>query len=585
MTPRPERANAGPPSRPAGMQVAPRGGMPTRTAALWVPDWPVLAAMAAREVDAHVPAATHDGHRILAVSAVARAQGVRRGMRRRAAREVCPELVFCDADDAVAARDFEPVALAVESVVAGLEILRPGLVLLPATGAARYHGSEDRLAAELIAAVAARTGHECQVGIGDGILAAVLAARESRIVTDADSFLAGRPTGDLVHVVDASDSAALADLLHLLARLGIHTLGALATLPADRVAERFGALGAWAHRLARGDDVRPPARRRIEPDAAVSTALDPPVTRAEAVAFVAHRLAEDLCDLLAARSVVAGRLRITARTEDGGELERTWRAGAEGQTVARITDRVRWQVDGWLTTAALGAGAVATAGQPALAPLVHLAVAAEEVVPAGAQQPRLWGAASGTDARAHRALGRVQGLLSGSVVLVPRVQGGRDARDTVQLVPFGEEIAVQRDPALPWPGQLPAPRPGLVPADSGCVAVLDAGGRPVVVDERGAMSGAPTAVCCGHENCQGSRPTTHAFHARNGSAPQRPAPHGLPRNGPQPVRDWAGPWPLTERWWGPDPRHRAYLQVLLDDGTALLLATDRGAWTVEGIYD
>ena len=29
---------------------------PTRTAALWVPDWPVLAAMTAGEVPGHVPA-------------------------------------------------------------------------------------------------------------------------------------------------------------------------------------------------------------------------------------------------------------------------------------------------------------------------------------------------------------------------------------------------------------------------------------------------------------------------------------------------------------------------------------------------
>ena len=46
---------------------------PTRTAALWIPDWPVLAAMAVREIPAHVPAATHDGRRVVAVSATARA--------------------------------------------------------------------------------------------------------------------------------------------------------------------------------------------------------------------------------------------------------------------------------------------------------------------------------------------------------------------------------------------------------------------------------------------------------------------------------------------------------------------------------
>ncbi|MGO1205248.1 Y-family DNA polymerase, partial [Cellulosimicrobium funkei] len=155
---------------------------PTRTAALWVPDWPVLAAMAVRDVPAHVPAATHDGRRVVAVSATARAHGVRRGMRRRRARECCPELELLDVDDARDAREFEPVALAAETVVAGLEITRPGLLLLPAAGASRYHGSDAALAEALVARVAERTGHESQVGVADGILAAVLAARDAAVV-------------------------------------------------------------------------------------------------------------------------------------------------------------------------------------------------------------------------------------------------------------------------------------------------------------------------------------------------------------------------------------------------------------------
>ena len=39
--------------------------MTTRIAALWVPDWPVVAAMSARDVPWHIPAAIHDGRRLL----------------------------------------------------------------------------------------------------------------------------------------------------------------------------------------------------------------------------------------------------------------------------------------------------------------------------------------------------------------------------------------------------------------------------------------------------------------------------------------------------------------------------------------
>ncbi|MCR6703259.1 MAG: hypothetical protein NVV66_00675 [Cellulomonas sp.] len=151
--------------------------MSTRTTVLWVPDWPVVAAVAALEVPAHLPAAVLAGQRVSAVNALARLEGVRRGMRRRQAQGCCPELELLPADDARDVRMFEPVAMAAETVVAGLEVVRPGLLLLPAGGASRYHGSEDALAERLVEAVAQGTGHECAVGTADGLLAAVVAAR------------------------------------------------------------------------------------------------------------------------------------------------------------------------------------------------------------------------------------------------------------------------------------------------------------------------------------------------------------------------------------------------------------------------
>ncbi|MBD8077626.1 Y-family DNA polymerase [Cellulosimicrobium arenosum] len=564
--------------------------MTTRTAALWVPDWPVLAAMAVRDIPAHVPAATHDGRRVVAVSATARAHGVRRGMRRRRARECCPDLELLDVDDARDAREFEPVALAAETVVAGLEITRPGLLLLPAVGASRYHGSDEALARALVTRVVERTGHECQVGVADGILAAVLAARESVVVAREGSaaFLGPRPARDLVHVAARPDVVTALDaLVGLLDRLGVRTLGALAALPPATVEGRFGALGAWAHRLARGEDLRPPARRRVEQDVAVQADLDPPAERVDVATFAARRLAEDLHDQLVTRSLVAGRLRITARTVEGDDLERTWRLDgpAGGLSPARITDRVRWQLEGWLTTSSVQAARAArgrtgrrravggvspggTAEVPGVAPLAHLALTAEEVVAAGAQQPRLWGASSGEDQRAHRALSRVQGLLGGDAVLQVATQGGRDVTDRVHLVPFGEDVVRPRDPAQPWPGSLPSPAPAVVLDPPPDAVVLDAAGRPVVVDARLAMSGDPATV-------------RWAGDAGDGDAGRR----GAGTGGAGTVGGWAGPWPLAERWWTTTPRRRVHLQVVLDDGRGLLLASTRGRWTVEGVYD
>jgi protein ImuB len=52
----------------------------------------------------------------------------------------------------------------------------------------------------------------------------------------------------------------------------------------------------------------------------------------------------------------------------------------------------------------------------------------------------------------------------------------------------------------------------------------------------------------------------------------------------QNVVAWAGPWPVTERWWSVR-RRRARLQVVMSDGTARLLCNERAQWWVEALYD
>ncbi|HSP59657.1 MAG TPA: DNA polymerase Y family protein [Ornithinimicrobium sp.] len=534
---------------------------PRRTAALWVPDWPVLAAMATEGVPGDQPAAVHDGQRLSAVSPPARTQGVRRGMRRRQAQQVCPELLLLPADRGRDVKVFEPVAVAAEAVVAGVEVARPGLLLMPAGGAGRYHGSEERFVALLRERVAA-VGYRAGVGIADGPGAAVLAARAGRVVPYGRSadFLAPLPAVDLVHVL-ADDGAgpALDRLLDLLGRLGVHRLGDLAGIPRAHVLARFGDLGVWAHRVASGEDDRPTAVRRPEPDVAVEQVLDPPVDRVETAAFAARRLAEGLHALLVAQGSGCGRLQICARTEDGRELVRTWRTDAAlgGVSAGRMTDRVRWQLEGWLTGTAR-----TPADDDALVPdpLVWLRLQAEEVVAAGAEQGRLWGGASGADLRAHRALHRVQGLLGPEAVLSPDLQGGRELHDQVHLVPWGDHVPPERPSAAPWPGRLPAPAPATVPDRPTAVVLLGGDGSPVGLTDRFELTDDPAALRRGGRGSQ--------------SVPQVTSQ----------VAVWAGPWPVVQRWWA-GGEARAYLQVGLADGRAHLLVGTVHGWTVAADYD
>jgi protein ImuB len=75
------------------------------------------------------------------------------------------------------------------------------------------------------------------------------------------TFLSGLPVTALSDPLGLPEREAAA-LVATLKRLGIGTLGELAALPADRIADRFGPPGLRALRLARGEDELLPVRRR-----------------------------------------------------------------------------------------------------------------------------------------------------------------------------------------------------------------------------------------------------------------------------------------------------------------------------------
>lgn len=561
----------------------------TRRAVLWVPDWPVVAAMTEAGLGADAPAAVLHGRSLVAVSAAARAAGVRRGSTRRLAQRACPELAILAHDEGRDSRLFEAVAAAAEQAVSGVEISRPGLLMIPAEGAARFHGSEEALAEALVSAVAEYAGVECAVGAADGLLAAVLAARESALVPEGASrdYLAPASIGTLaLAAMERTQRDEVERLASVLTRLGIVTLGDLSALPSADVLARFGPVGAWAHRLAGGEDLAPPVVRRGEEDIAVELVFEDPAERVEQLTSLAAEAAASLDRALLDAGMRCGRVRIVARTEKGHELERVWRTdvGTRAGAFARhMTDRVRWQLEGWLSGTATSAGAGAVDPEPA--PLVSLALVAEDVLPLGAEQSYLWGGVSGADSRAHRALERVQGLLGPEGVLAVAEQGGRSPRDRAHVVPWGQEAPPARAIAHPWPGRIPDPPPATVPPAPRPALVLDAGGAPVSVSRRLAVSAPPTWV----------RLEADPSDERARAAQRHPSAGHVGRlEGPvwdraRPVESWAGPWPVAERWWSEDASRRVYLQVALREGDegdlAVLLAYGEGRWTLEAIYD
>jgi protein ImuB len=511
-----------------------------RSLVVWCPDWPVIAAEIVEGIPADGPVIVLHANRVLACSPAARAEGVRRGLRKREAQSRCPRVAVVPYDADRDARAFEPVVTAVEELAPGVEVVRPGVCALAARGPTRYFGGEAAAAERLVEHTALSCGVEAQIGIADGVFAATLAARAGRLIPAGQTarFLAGLD-------IAALGRPALADLLR---RLGMRTLGEFAALPAEHVLARFGFDAAYAHRQVAGRDESPLAPRRPPPDLDATQEFEEPVDRIDVAAFAARALAERLHQRLAAHALACTRLGIEAYTAAGQELHRTWRHDGL-LTTTGIADRVRWQLDGWLVGSGRGALTGPTAG------IVRLRLIPDGLVRHGGFQLGMWGEAGEERDRAYRALTRVQGLLGPDAVLTAVPSGGRGPTEGVRLVPWGDERIPARPVEAPWPGRLPRPAPASVLPDPLPAAVYAEDGAPVAVTARFAVTAGPARLVL------------------DGEAPAE-------------IVGWAGPWPVDERWWAPAEADRAArFQVLLADGRALLVALRHGHWLVEAVYD
>ncbi|MFT4305657.1 MAG: DNA polymerase Y family protein [Microbacterium sp.] len=508
--------------------------MGVRSLVVWCPDWPVVALEREGATAEGEPVVVLEGNVVAACSAAARAEGVRRGQRRRDAQAHCAGVRVVAADTARDHRLFAPLVAALEERAPHVQILRPGLCAVKARGPARFYGGEEEAAAVLRETLAGLGVVDVRAGVADGPFAAEHAARRtapSQPVTivpagQAASFLAPLPATVL-------DDAALA---HLLARLGVHTLGGFAGLPVERVRERLGERGARLHALAAGEDPRGVTPRVPPPELDRETCFDPPVELAEQVAFGVRIAASEFIARLDAERLVCTELRVELETELGERSERVWLHPGAFDASA-VVDRVRWQL----------------AEAPALRSGVsRVRIAPEAVDAAAGHVPALFG--GGGQERVHHALSRVQAMLGHRGVLTAAVGGGRWLGERQVLVPWGDRVTTERPADRPWPGSLPPPLPATVFGQPRVARVTASDGTPVTVDDRGGLSASPARLVV----------------------------DGRMRA----VESWAGPWPVIEREWDAARRRLAHrFQVVDEAQQAWLLFTSDGEWAAEARYD
>lgn len=566
---------------------------PGRTIVLWCPDWPIRAVCTDLGLDEGEPIALIDHGLVFACSAAARGYGVMRGLKLREAQLRCPHLVVHDYDVELDVRIFEPVVRQVEQAVPGVQVVRPGTLAMRARGPARYYGSEAAAASALLSTLVGLGVQGARVGIADGPFAAEQAARAARApgaahaagdaeATGAAGGVGGDGVGgDGVEIIEPAASAAFIAPLPvglvtdqrtttLLNRLGVRTLGEFAALPEADVRRRFGAAGAFAHDRASGREQARVLARTPPPEFEAEQHFEPPLDRIDQLAFAFRVGAEAFIQRMRDVRLVCTGLRIEIDDERGGRSSRSW-LHPRWFTPADVIDRVRWQLQ--------GAG-MADAGLAS--PIVRLRVIPERIDSTGNHEEGLWG--GGPDERVHHGLTRVQSMLGHDAVVTASVGGGRMLADRQVLVPWGDRPP-ERTTDAPWPGSLPMLAPASVFRERRPVALLDAKGAEVAIDARGVISAAPERFAVGDIGRVGRAGATGGDIATGGAAGAA----GAPRTdgfGARPVRAWAGPWPVVERWWDPAAAKRVHrFQIVDDDGCAWLLVRDGDGWWAEARYD
>jgi protein ImuB len=500
-----------------------------RVMVVWCPDWPIVAV----ELPPSIPAVVLDKGQVLACSQAARAEGVRRGMRRRDAQSRCPDLVLRDYNPDADARAFEAVLTAIEELSPGVAPLRPGLCAIRVP--TRFYGGEAEAAAVIAERLVGLGVWDVRAGIADGLFAAEQAARralaqDSLVVPMGGSarFLCDLP----IDVLDDSD------LVGLLRRMGLLTVGDFAALAPADVHTRFGTHGGLLHRLARGQDPKPISRRQVPPEFEATLVLEPPLDLVEPIAFSLRTTAEAFVTDLAGYGLVCTTVLIEVDADGSLATSRRW-MHPRWFGATDLIDRVRWQLS--------ADGAVR-------APVDAVRLIPEVTEPLADHADSLFG--GGPDERVERGVARVQSIVGHESVVSATVQGGRGPGERRLLVPWGERVVARRPATQPWPGSLPPPAPATVFTEPQEALVVGAEGQPIGVTGRGVVTGEPTR-----------------FRAAAGQDWQ-------------PVASWAGPWPVDEQWWDEAAARRiARFQVVGVDGSAFLMIVEDGHWWIEAKYD
>jgi len=288
-------------------------------ACVWIPLFPLRCEEARHEGLAGFPTALlapDTTRKLWQVSSQARHTGVKPGMTVSQAIGICPTLRLIEPDPVHYDEQFAILLSALTEVSPVIEAGELGLVYVGVDGLQGIYGSAEKIVQALRQAVRPSDRQTVRLGWGVGKFTAWVAASRARpseaVVVPLGherDFLASQPIAVLP--LDA-------DLHRRLRRLGIRTLGMLATLPEAAITAQFGTSGKRIWQLAAGRVIEP-VQGRVEPES-IAAALEffSPVGERE---LIVHALEQLIARALKHPRRIGWRvhaLRVRAELEGGG---------------------------------------------------------------------------------------------------------------------------------------------------------------------------------------------------------------------------------------------------------------------------
>jgi DNA polymerase-4/protein ImuB len=288
-------------------------------ACVWIPLFPLRCEEARHEGLAGFPTALlapDTTRKLWQVSSQARHTGVKPGMTVSQAIGICPTLRLIEPDPVHYDEQFATMLSALTEVSPVVEAGELGLVYVGVDGLQGIYGSAEKIVQALRQAVRPSDRQTVRLGWGVGKFTAWVAASRARpseaVVVPLGherDFLASQPIAVLP--LDA-------DLHRRLRRLGIRTLGMLATLPEAAITAQFGTSGKRIWQLAAGRVIEP-VQGRVEPEP-IAAALEffSPVGERE---LIVHALEQLIARALKHPRRIGWRvhaLRVRAELEGGG---------------------------------------------------------------------------------------------------------------------------------------------------------------------------------------------------------------------------------------------------------------------------